>query len=54
MTINNKSYEELMDLWDWQHRDLYDAYGSIDALANALRAVAPPPLVLEQPGYGGA
>jgi hypothetical protein len=41
-------YDALMDVWDWEHSALCEAFGTIDALADALREVAPP-LVLEQP-----
>jgi hypothetical protein len=44
----DRVYAFLMSIWTWEHHDLCEAFGSIDALARALREVAPP-LALEQP-----
>jgi hypothetical protein len=41
-------FARLMDVWDWEHDALCEAFETIDDLANALREVAPP-LKLEQP-----
>ena len=38
----------LLAAWDWHHNDLWEAFGSVDALASALREVAPP-LTLDRP-----
>lgn len=38
----------LLAAWDWHHNDLWEAFGSVDALASALRDVAPP-LTLDRP-----
>lgn len=37
-----RTYGALLDAWDWHHHDLWEAFGSVDALACALREVAPP------------
>lgn len=34
-------YAALMHVWDWEHHALVEAFGTIDALAGALREVAP-------------
>jgi hypothetical protein len=44
----DRVYAALMGAWDWEHNALCEAFGTIDDLASALRAVAPP-LKLEQP-----
>lgn len=35
------SYKRLMEMWDYDHCDVLDAFGSIDGLARRLREVAP-------------
>jgi hypothetical protein len=45
---HDRVYTVLMDVWDWEHNALCEAFGSIDALASALQEVAPP-LKLEAP-----
>jgi hypothetical protein len=40
----DRVYEAMMEIWDWQHHDLEEAFGSVDDLASALRAAPAHPL----------
>jgi hypothetical protein len=46
--MTKREFSSLMAAWSWGHHDLWEAFGSIDVLASALRAVAPP-LALDGP-----
>jgi hypothetical protein len=47
---HDRVYAAMMTAWEWHHNELCEAFGTTDALADALRAVAPP-LPLTRPAW---